>query len=524
MSARGGATARLWPLAGVAAVIVLLAATGVLPQWSGLAHLVALPPLDMYADLRLLLTRTTSVPAFVALLLGVTAVRITVLALLLGGLSRDRLRFAALFYTAAFPLLLLAATIDFASYAVLYSRLFWPAVAVVAVVVLVAAPAPWQQPPAVAPPGSPPPLRLRHGLGRSLRRGLRLEVMIPYAVVVIGLGALGDLAGGWVTVVLVPASALATAAAISLLARPVVGRPLRRLAAAGLVAVVAGAAFVVTRTVEPAPPAEARPGSLFIMSGINSSSGSGSIFEADVAALGYGCDQVFYFSYAGTGDGAPQGDATCPIRTGAPYDPADTLRPVAEQVDLFAAQVRDLPGPVVVAGHSLAAWIAWQAVATGRAPQVDVLVLVGPFPDSPVGFPPSGQDGTGRVAGDLLRLLAPLAEEADFHFQPDAPAARELLATPNTASEVFGRPLPERVRTLSLTSATDLPLMPSGWRLPVDRNACPVREAHPYLPETPAFYHEVNRFLDGQPPLPCPPWRDWGAPMARPFGVPPAAV
>jgi hypothetical protein len=510
-----GTVPQVWPLAGVAAVVILLTVTGVVPPWSGLVHLVGLPPLDLFADLRLLLTRTTSVPSFLALLVLVAAVRICVLALLLGGLTHHRLRFAALFYAAAFPLLLLAATIDFASYAVLYSRLFWPAVALVAVVVLVAGPAPWQR---------AEDTRLRTGLGLSLRRGLRLEVMVPYAAVVVGLGAVADLTDGWVSVALVPVSALATAAAISALARPVAGRPLRRLAVAAIVAVLVGAALVTTRTVAPAPPAEARPGSLFIMSGINSSSGSGSIFETDVEALGYACDQVYYFSYAGTGDGAPQGDATCPIRTGEPYQPDDTLRPVAEQVDLFAAQVRDLPRPLVVASHSLAAWVAWEAVATGRAPQVDVLVLVGPFPDSPVGFPPAGSDGAGRVAGDLLRLLTPLAEAGDFHFDPEAPAARELLATPNAASEVFGRPLPERVRTVSITSATDLPLMPGGWRLPVERNACPVREAHPYLPETPALYHEVNRFLDRAPPLPCPRWRDWGAPAARPFGVPPAAV
>ena len=525
-----GTVPQVWPLAGVAAVVILLTLTGVVPPWSGLIHLVGLPPLDLFADLRLLLTRTTSVPSFLALLVLVATVRICVLALLLGGLTRDRLRLAALFYAAALPLLLLAATIDFAAYAVLYSRLFWPAVAVVAVVVLVAGPALWQRAdggphrPGPGQPASPLPARLRTGLGRSLRRGLRLEVMVPYAAAVVALGAVADVTDDWVSVAVVPVSALATAAAISALARPVPGRARRRLAVAAIVAVLVGGAFVTTRTVAPAPPAEARPGSLFIMSGINSSSGSGSIFETDVEALGYGCDQVYYFSYAGTGDGAPQGDATCPIRTGAPYQPDDTLRPVSEQVDLFAAQVRDLPRPLVVAGHSLAAWVAWEAVATGRAPQVDVLVLVGPFPDSPVGFPPAGTDGAGRVAGDLLRLLTPLAEAGDFHFDPEAPAARELLATPNAASEVFGRPLPERVRAVSITSATDLPLMPGGWRLPVERNACPVREAHPYLPETPAFYQEVNRFLDRAPPLPCPRWRDWGAPAARPFGVPPAAV
>src|SRR5690606_41185979 len=41
-------------LLAVTAVVTVLAATGVLPRWSGLIHLVALPPLDLIADLRVL--------------------------------------------------------------------------------------------------------------------------------------------------------------------------------------------------------------------------------------------------------------------------------------------------------------------------------------------------------------------------------------------------------------------------------------------------------------------------------------
>jgi hypothetical protein len=166
-------------------------------------------------------------------------------------------------------------------------------------------------------------------------------------------------------------------------------------------------------------------------------------------------------------------------------------------------------------------WLAWEAMASGSAPQVDALIMVGPFPQTPVGYPPPGEDAPGRVAGELLRLLVPLTDLAQFHFEPDAPASRELLAPVNRSEEIHSRPLPAHVRAVGVTSATDLPLMPGGWRLPVERNVCPIREAHPYLPDTPAFYHEVNRFLDRRPGLPCTPWRTWGRPMALPFGVPP---
>lgn len=61
--------------------------------------------------------------------------------------------------------------------------------------------------------------------------------------------------------------------------------------------------------------------------------------------------------------------------------------------------------------------------------------------------------------------------------------------------------------------------MPSGWRLPVDRNACPVRTPHALLP-TAAYCEEANRFLNGGPAPPCPFLRTWGGPPAVPFTAP----
>jgi hypothetical protein len=500
---------RLWPLAVLAVAVTVLAVLDVVPRWPGMVHLVALPPLDLFADLRVLLIRAESWPQFILLLIVVAAMRVIVMATMLGGLDRVRIRLAVLFYAAAFPLLLIAAQIDFIAYALLYSRLFWPAVMIVALLGLVFGPVPWQ--------GAD---RLRGGFARAWRRGLRVKVTLPYGAALVLIGVLADRSDA-LAVALVPVSALATAIAVRALTRPPTGPPMAWLAAAAAAALLASTVFVMTREVAPAPSADQRPGSLLIMSGINSRSGVGAIFSTDNHRLGYPCDQVYYFSYAGPGDGQPQRTATCPIRTGAPYVPDDTQRPVQEQVDAFAAQVGDLPRPLVVAAHSHAAWIAWEAIATGRAPTVDVLILVGPFPESPIGYLPPDEDRRGRVASDLTRLLVPLADLVDFEFAPDSPGALELLARANGGGAVFQRSLPDEVRTLSVTSATDLPLMPEGWRLPVDRNACPLREAHPYLPITHAFYHEVNRFLDGAPPPPCPVWRDWGVPMSRPFGVPP---
>lgn len=141
---REGRWWRWWPLAAAAALVVLLAVTNAVPTWPGLIHLVALPPLDQFADLRLLLSRAPSWPVFLMLLAAVSAARVALMAWLLGGLDARRLRFAALFYAVAFGPVLLAAFADATAYAVLYSRLFWPAVALVGVLVLTLGPVPWQ--------------------------------------------------------------------------------------------------------------------------------------------------------------------------------------------------------------------------------------------------------------------------------------------------------------------------------------------------------------------------------------------
>ncbi|WP_159944751.1 MULTISPECIES: hypothetical protein [unclassified Nocardiopsis] len=97
----------------------------------------------------------------------------------------------------------------------------------------------------------------------------------------------------------------------------------------------------------------------------------------------------------------------------------------------------------------------------------------------------------------LVHLVAPLGAVVDLGFDSDAPAAYEPLGNTDAPAEIYGTPLPEGTRSLSVTPAGDLPLMPSGWRMDVGRNACPLREPHPYLPPSGGYYEEVNRFLDG---------------------------
>jgi hypothetical protein len=496
---------RWWPLAASALLVVILAATGVIPTWPGLVHLVAFPPLDVYADLRVLLVLTESWPQFLVLLAITAACRIALLAWLMGGIHRWRL--AAAFYAVIVAPTALAAFSSTASYAVLYSRIFWPAAALIAVMVLLFGPVPWQ--------GAD---TLRSSIALAWRRGLRLEVMFPYCIAILALGTFADAAPG-TTLALVPVSALATGVAVRMMGRPPVTRPILALGTTVAVLAVSGMAFVATRSYETPDPGPRQAGSLLILAGINSKSGRGAIHATDIHRIGYSCDQVYYFSYAGPGDGQPQHDATCPIRTGAPYGRDDTQVSFTQQVDLFVEQAEPLPRPLTVAAHSHAAWVVWEAAATDKV-VVDTLMLVGPFASTPLGYPPAGVRAPGAVVGDLLRWAAPITDLVDFNFDPDTPAARDLLATAGAADAIFARALPEQTRALAFTSTTDLPLMPDGWQLNVERNACPARVAHPYLPRSPQFEDAAIRFLNHWPRLSCPAWRDWGAVLMHAFGPP----
>jgi hypothetical protein len=498
--------------AGLVVLVTVLGAVGVLPRWPGILHLVAVPPLDLAADLRWLLARATGYPTFVFGLAVSLGVRTTVLALLVGGWRRPRWRLALSVYLLALPPLLLAAQLDFVAHAALYSRLFGAAVAIVLLVWALLAGAVWSG-----------EVRLWRALRSNLREGLRTTDLVAYLVALVALGAAAQAGGPAVTVALVPFSGALTVAVVARLRRPAPRRPLAHLAAVGALGAAAGAVIVTTQGSAPSEDAEAaRDGSVLIMSGINSASGEGAIFELEPSRLGFTCDRFHYFSYAALGEGQPQGDAACPKREGAPYDPRDTQRPFEEQVRLLAEQVAPLEPPVTVLAHSQAAWVAWHAAADGRLDGVRHLVLVGPFPSSPVGFPPPGEAGPGRVGGDLFRLLEPVPELVDFDFEVDAPLSRQVLAQPDAAGSIFDRPLPEGIEALSLPASSDLALMPDGWRLDGATDVCPIREAHPDLPYSPDLHRAIDHFLAGdRGTAGCPPWPELYRVASQAFGAPP---
>ncbi len=509
----------LAPFAALAGVVTLAGAAGVLPRWPGLVHAVGLPPLDLYADLRVLLVHATSPLWFALGAVASLAVRVTVLALVLAAAGAGRaVRLAATFYGAALVPAFVAAWLAWGSAATLFYALVWAGLLAALLLVALTGAWPWA---AVAGAGRP--------WRSAARAGFRLGTIGAYLAALGVLGALADWGGGAAAVALVPLSGVLTVAAVWLLLEPDRLRLPRRIAAGLVAAALAGAVVVVmTGPAAPTPVGEdgaeaapAREGSLLLMSGVDSRTGRGAIFEVDPRRLGYECDQTHYYSYRGPGEGGPQGDAFCPVRTGAPYGPDDTYRSRDELVPWFVEQVRALEPPVTVLAHSQAVWVAWEALQDG-AHGVEHLVLVGPFTTHHAPFPVPGERGPGAAGAMLMWIPEAVPRPGGTtSFDAEAPLAREYLGHPDRVDELMARPVAPGVRALAVPSLFDLPLLPDSAHIDHAERACPVPVVHPNLPYADELAEAVVRFLEGEPAARCPLGRRPVGSLLRPWATPP---
>jgi hypothetical protein len=503
------------PLAVLAAAVTLLGGLGVLPRWQGLVHLVALPPLDQVADLQMLLAYAPGIPSFIAGVLVSLAIRAAVLAWVLGGLTRARFLLVLRFYLVSLPLALVAAGLFYGAMAVLFYALFWIGLALSLLLFAVTAAAPWM-----------PESRLRSGFATSARHGFRLGTLGAYLAALTAIGVVADATGPAGAVVLVPVSAALTYGTAWMLREDPGWRPVRRAVAALPAAAIVALAWVVM-TGPAGPPQveereEALPGSVLLMSGVDSSSGSGAILEIDPEFMGWTCEETYYFSYAGPGEGQPQADALCQIDHGAPYEAEDTLRGRDEIVGYLERYAADMTQPGVVTGHSQGAWLVWDAASADRLPGVDTVVLVGAFPENRVAYPEAGERAPGRVGRMVLEVIAAGPRPGGTTvFRPDSPLGREWLGHPDAVEEVLARPLPEGMRALSIASAFDLPLLHGSHRVDGAVDACPVAVVHPNLPYAAEFQQTIADFVAGRPLGSCPFWREAVGPLLRHWSVPP---
>jgi pimeloyl-ACP methyl ester carboxylesterase len=510
------AAGRWWPLALVASVIVTLTVGGVLPRWAGLIHSAAVPPLDLALDLRVLVARAPSYPAF---LIGVAAsvtIRTAILASLLAAVGArpsfgGAVARAARVYVAALVPMAVAAGLEFAGLAAGYAWYGWAGLGLT-LVTAVTLTSRW-----LAPRG----VRMR-----------RIADVVGYLVALSVLGALTDLAGPWAAPVGVVASAALTAVTLARLARPAPRRRAARWPGTWGRA-SAAAAILALSAVSPrahAPPQAARSEAvLLIVPGVDTSSGSGAAYRLDPATLGFPCDRVFYYSYRGPGEGAPAGEARCPIRLHRPYADAATQRPLAELVAAFADQVAAIrtevgPGPLVVVTHSQGAVIAWRAAAEDRAPGITHLIGLAGLPHSAVGYPPPRHNGPGRVGADALRMLSWASRFLDIgSFDPDAPLARELLAGRDGLEAVFEQPLPSGVTAALVFATGDLIVAPEGHELPGGRTVT-IDTTHVGIVESPDAAEAVRSILAGGEPGGGSPFAAFLDPFLQAWLPPPAGV
>jgi hypothetical protein len=509
------------PLLAVAAAVSLLGAAGAIPVWAGLPHHTALPPLDLAADVRVLLAEAPSYPWFVLGLLAVVALRAAVLTAVLRSLASDGLGWAVRFYALALGPALVAGALGYAGVAALYSPFLWIGAAVSVIAVIVLGPLPWR----------------RLGAGGWRRRRLTgyLAALLAISLVSALGGPVVQTACVWVSVG-VTVIVAAWPQVGSVLPHPVHGTG------------IAAVALVVVGLAAPAPawgrgrpagsgsagwPAASVPagaavtgegaggGTLFLVPGIGGMTGTSTMFELDPAALGFDCDRTAYFSYAGPGRGGPQRQARCPVRTGAPYRFDDTRRPIGELATSFRAQLAELTPPVVVVAHSQGGWVTAAGLDEASAPPVEAVVLVGVFPDHRRGYELDGT-GAGVVGTDAMEALVALLRGADATtFDPRAPLTRQVLGMPDGVRDIMRGAFPPEVRVATVTSVFDLPVMAEGWQLPGVTDLCPVPVHHGHLPTSSQVHDRISAFLAGRPESGCPPWRRWPAQAVTAFGSPP---
>jgi hypothetical protein len=494
-----------------ATVVELLALTGVVPASPWLTHEVALPPLDLTADLGVLLGRASSPWWFGTGLVLAVCGRALILTVMLGsrrwwGLA---LRFELMVLVPSF----LAAELATAGQMILYSALFWAGMAVAVLCLVVFAHLPWRTPP-----------RLGRATLAGLARGVRAPTVVAYLLALTVLDAFVRAGGDDAALAGVVVSAILTLLVARRLSRPGVPALPARLGTAAVAAVVA-VVVVVFVVVAPAPHAPAahpasRNGELVLVAGMDTSTGYGAIFGVDPRTLGFRCSQTVYFSYRGPGPGAPRGRASCPVRSGAPYGRSDTERPLPVLVAAMRAQIDSLRPPVTIVAHSSGAWVAWAAVAGDPSTPVRRLVLVAPLAD-PHGYPPPGTDGPGVVGAAGMRFVSWVGRAIGFsHTDPDRPLPAELIGSAGAADALLARRLPGRVRALAVPSAEDLALFGAGRPFPHAELACPVAQSHGRLPGSTAVARAIDRFLSGRGVPSCHPWQTWASALSAGFRVP----
>ncbi len=507
---RGGTPVlRVWPFVALVCLVEVLLAGGVIPLWPGAIHEVALPPLGLLSDMELLLSRSASMPVFGGLLVADLIVRTTVLSLVIS--SRWSLKVwlkTAEFYLVSLIPCFIAAELIYSGQAILYSPLFWAGIIVSVSVAAAFSPMAWHllergrtgTSRDILPRGTSwSDFGERGGLITAVKSGVWSGFSIPmvavYLVALTLLGAGSASAGGTGVYLGVIVSGIVTIYMARYLSSGHSGVVVKRLAALSAAAVLA---VVIVYVPINSPQLTHRPsrsrGTLFLVGGVDTSSGYGAIFGLQPRSIGYSCSQTVYYSYAGSGSGAAQGDAQCPITSGGRYTQDQTTQPVGRSVYYFRQEVGRLHSPVTVVAHSSGAWIAWDALRGWKDSPVRDLILLAPVSHS-IGYA-VGLSGPGIVGSLGLRAITRFGRSIGFGTVRSRDSILVTMESEGQAQRLFSTELPRSIKTFAVESSYDLAMF-GGVAVPYAVQGCPLLLAHTETAYSPAVMYEVSRFLHG---------------------------
>ena len=218
-------------------------------------------------------------------------------------------------------------------------------------------------------------------------------------------------------------------------------------------------------------------GSLLLLGGVDSTTQTGALADLDSGALGYQRAQTELLSYAQDGDRYVAADTRGNLDV-------ISIR-VAEQI----AEPRD--EPVVLLGHSQASLILDRILDDGPAAP-DAAAVISPSPSRPpsVDLPPPGEDGAGRVGGDLARGFAGLMDLANLTpYDIDAPASPTNVEPVEAADSDVPR--------LSLWALGDSILLETDWRREGEVNLV-IFSDHVGATRNPRALESARLFLAGE--------------------------
>lgn len=223
------------------------------------------------------------------------------------------------------------------------------------------------------------------------------------------------------------------------------------LAATALSILVFAGAVTYDRVIrDPSPTGTAEaPGTLLLLGGADSTSRTGALTEIDPRDIGFDRDAAEVLSYAAAGE---------------PYDAKDTRGDLDEISRRVAAQIDAASSPRLLLGHSQAALILDRIISVGLAAPDRSVVLAAPPPVPPsIRVPPPGQNGRGRVGGDIARGAARLLDLVGLTpFDIDAPAS------PTNLQPVLV--IDKKVTRVAVWALGDSVWLSTDWRRPGEVN------------------------------------------------------